>query len=490
MGTSRRRVWLVVASVLVGVPLLAGPAGAAQLDGEPGIEASPDTAWTASVAATLPPGTVRVQVLRDGRLIDDLEAEGGLAYTDHLLWPGATYQYEVRALDANGGVLSSMTTAVTTPSPAGSFPRLYDDASFWNTQVGPSPALDPSSAAMVAASLVAYRSVATVNNDDTWGMPVAYSAPTDEVQPIACLLFNCETPVSFRMPSYARPNLGSDGHLAVIDPSTGQELDLWKGAVDPETGAWSAGGRSATDIGWGAACGQGQHCGGGGVAAGFNEFGGVIRPEEIAQGHIDHALVISMPYVRADFIACPATNPWAPMNPQYVDDPNALPLGAHVQLDPAIKVAKKRWPSWLKVVARALQTYGAYVGDVSSTLELRGEANLNRRVRCLGEGGDEHEPPPQPEEPAMGPVPGAVHPALLIGRFPDRPREPAARGLSGFWRGGRVPGNATGSRAVITSGDMAPVVFACLNTYTRPSPCRLPRGLLRAPYSHRGDRFA
>jgi hypothetical protein len=379
MARPRRRVWLMVASLLmIGVPLLAGPAGAAQLDGAPGIEASPDTAWTASVAATLPPGTVRVQVLRDGRLIDDLGAEGGLAYTDHLLWPGVTYQYEVRALDTAGGVLSSMTTSVTTPSPAGSFPRLYDDTSFWNTPVGPSPVLDPGSAGMVAASLVAYRSVATVNNDDTWGMPVAYAAPADEVQPIACLLFNCEIPVSFRMPSYARPNLGSDGHLAVIDPSTGQELDLWKGAVDPDTGAWSAGGRSATDIGWGAACAQGQHCGGGGVAAGFNEFGGVIRPEEIAQGHIDHALVISMPYVRADLIACPATNPWAPMNPQYVDDPNALPLGAHVQLDPAIKVDKKRWPSWLKVVAKALQTYGAYVGDVSSTLELRGEANLTR----------------------------------------------------------------------------------------------------------------
>src|SRR6185503_15879848 len=195
---------------------------------------------------------------------------------------------------------------------------------------------------------------------------------------IECLLFGCETTVSFRMPRYATPNTESDGHLAVYDPATNQELDLWQGVYDRAADSWSAGSRTVTASDWGAVCPSGDRCGGGGTAAGFLEFGGVIRPEEIAQGHIDHALVLSTPSVRAEFIACPATNYWASLEPQYERGTGAAPLGARVQLDPSIDVDRKPWPQWEKVVAKALQTYGAYIGDVSGSLELRGEANLDR----------------------------------------------------------------------------------------------------------------
>jgi hypothetical protein len=341
------------------------------------LSATATAAWTASLAWTVPAAAATVRILRDRRLIDEVPAAAA-GYTDHLLWPLTAYRYEADALDAQGSIVAWATASATTPAPSVAFPRLYADSSFWNTPIDPRPSLDANSPAMVNASLTPYRSLGQINDDDAWGIPIAYADPDSHRYDVGCTLYNCDPPVSFRIPAYAAPNTGSDGHLAVYDPSDNTELDLWQGIHDPATDTWSASGRTASAADWGAACPEGSRCGGGGTAAGFLEFGGVIRPEEILQGHIDHALAISMPYVRRDFIACPATNYWASQTTQYQDDPNAVPLGAHVQLDPSIDVDARPWPPWEKVVARALQTYGAFVTDVSGTLELRGEATLDR----------------------------------------------------------------------------------------------------------------
>jgi hypothetical protein len=124
--------------------------------------------------------------------------------------------------------------------------------------------------------------------------------------------------------------------------------------------------------GWGATCAERQHCGGA-VAAGFAAFGGIVRPEEIAQGHIDHALFFTTPYTRRDYIACPATH-----TDGTTDDPAAIPEGARIQLDPAFPVEAQRWPRWEKILARALQKYGAYLGDSGDSLSFAAEATLDR----------------------------------------------------------------------------------------------------------------
>jgi len=99
----------------------------------------------------------------------------------------------------------------------------------------------------------------------------------------------------------------------------------------------------------------------------------VIRPEEIAQGHIDHALAITIPYTRQGFVACPATS-----GDGHNADPAALPIGARVQLDRSVDVSGLALPAWQKVIAIALQQYGAYVVDTGGSLEVRAESNLGR----------------------------------------------------------------------------------------------------------------
>jgi hypothetical protein len=349
------------------------PAGVAA-DAEP-LRANAWTSWAASLGWEVPAGVARIQILRDGRLIDDVAFAGGatLTYFDAPLWQVTTYDYEAIGMSASNQVVSDLTASVTTPAQAGSFPRPYDPNSFWNQLIPADPAIDANSVAMVSASLVSYAGTANFTNSDEWGEAVALANPVSQSYAIGCTTYDCGTPVSFRIPSYAKPTTGADHHLVVLDPGTNRELDMFMASYDPSTDSWTAGSRYVTALsGSGALCAAGQSCMSA-VAAGFAAYGGVVRPEDIAQGHIDHALFFTTPHTRAGYVACPATH-----TDGQSDDPAAIPLGARIQLDPSFDVDGQAWPAWEKVVAHALQRYGAYLGDTGGSVALMAESSLDR----------------------------------------------------------------------------------------------------------------
>jgi hypothetical protein len=331
------------------------------------------TSYSAKLSWVLPDATTRAKIFREGRLIDDVAVTGTLTYTDYLLWQSTSYDYEVRAFGPAGGLLASDTNRVTTKAQTSDFPRLYSDGSFWNTPIPSSPAIDPDSSLMVNKALVGYKSSAHLSNSDAWGMGLAYASPLSRLYNVGCTRYGCSESVSARIPRYAAASSGSDGKLSVIEPTTNTEFDAWIAEYDPVNDSWRAGSRFLTESdGWGALCGLGEHCNGAN-AAGTAGMGGAVRPEEIAQGHIDHALALATPYTRSGYIACPATH----TDGKY-DDVAALPQGARVQLDPSFDVSATNWPRWKKVVGRALQEYGAYVEDTGGSLSLAGESNVNR----------------------------------------------------------------------------------------------------------------
>jgi hypothetical protein len=146
---------------------------------------------------------------------------------------------------------------------------------------------------------------------------------------------------------------------------------MWLGQKSAD--GWEAGARTALPIsGSGLTCAQDEKCGRAN-AAGFALLGGIVRPEEIAQGHIDHALVVTTPYTRAGYIACPAKGGDGKYN-----DPAALPEGARIQLDPSLNVDSLPLSNLNKILARAMQVYGAYVVDTGGSLSIRAESNLGR----------------------------------------------------------------------------------------------------------------
>jgi hypothetical protein len=322
----------------------------------------------------LPPGAITLQVFRDGLLIDRFPVRSSATYHDRLLWPSTTFGYAIEALDASSNVIGQAAASVTTPAQTGSFPRLYASTSFWNTKIGKDPVVDPASAQIVAKSITPYAGVSVLNINNHWGIPIAYADHLSHKYLVGCTNPGCDPNVTFRIPRYALANFGGDAKLTVIDPTTNLELDMGHAVYDGATDTWTTTNRFVTaSDGWGAMCAPGQHCSGI-LMSGIVQFGGVTRPEEIAQGHIDHAVALSIPYWSSDYFVCPAVK-----NGGGYHDPLALPLGAQLQLDPTFDVAAQHWPTYEKVIAVALQRYGGFVVDGGSTaLEVRGETSLDR----------------------------------------------------------------------------------------------------------------
>ncbi len=281
-----------------------------------------------------------------------------------------SFVFTVELTDAAGASAAANLVLVVAESGPSNYRRFYSPTSFWNTPIPAEPDLDPNSAAIIQAAIAPFSRTATFANTDAWGIALAFADANSATYNVSCTRYCTGDAVWFAIPAGAQPTTGSDHHLAVVAGDL--ELDMWQAAYHPAANAWSAGSRVLNDLsGWGANCAPGKHCNGA-VAAGFALLGGAIRPEEIRAGRIEHALSITTPYTRARYIACPATH-----TDGRHPDVNAIPEGARIQLDPGFDVSSQPWPSWVKVIATALQVYGAYVADTGGALAIRGVADLN-----------------------------------------------------------------------------------------------------------------
>jgi hypothetical protein len=265
------------------------------------------------------------------------------------------------------------------------YTRFYSTTSFWNIPIGANPPIESNSTTLVQNSLGSYTSAAPFDNRE-YGVALAYACATNKVYTVPCTLYGSPscTPgglgVQFPIPAGTTAATGTDGHLVVVyqaldgSPYAGKELDMWGGAYNSTNDTWSARTVVVNDLyGWGATCPRGGQCNGAN-AAGFSLLGGAIRPEEIAQGHIDHALALDTPLVMANYIACPATHTDGQTNAPY------LPEGALIQLDPSYNVDAQNWPQWVKIIAHALQTYGAYSRSSGGAVSIYGVSDQNAGV--------------------------------------------------------------------------------------------------------------
>jgi hypothetical protein len=199
---------------------------------------------------------------------------------------------------------------------------------------------------------------------------VSESHSSDQAFTVPCTMYACSLGAfgAFRIPVTAKADASSDGHLAVYDPVANREWDFWQAKFSGSS--WSSSAGAAVSM---AASGIAPAATGSGNAANFPLLGGLIRPEEIAQGHIDHALVFGIGGVGPGAPVCPASH-----NAPTSSDANALREGARVQLDPSFDVSTLAGPAYLKVVARAMQKYGMYLRDTAGSLGVYGENPLGR----------------------------------------------------------------------------------------------------------------
>jgi hypothetical protein len=257
--------------------------------------------------------------------------------------------------------------------PDGSW-RPYDASSPFNT-IARGSTVHPDSAAYAeeALSWGAPAPLIAGNAESTsdWSHPAFYARSSDPLytlQATAPWGTNALDGMKIRVPADARPAGGGDGHLTIVTPD-GWEYDLWQ-ANAPLPGTkrvtFTWGGRTRVD---------GNGLGSGATAAGFGSLAGMIREPELAAGHINHALFITLKCAAKGTAFGYGTRATS-YGSSYVypathggsvcpaEDPNPLPMGAHLQLAMSdAQIQALPVPAWRKTILEALAQYGGYVGD-------------------------------------------------------------------------------------------------------------------------------
>jgi PKD repeat protein len=310
-------------------------------------------------------GAARYRVSRDGAVLGTTAAS---TFTDALLWPSTQYTYSVAALNASGGTLTTQNAAAaTTPLPAAGFARPFPASSVWNSPVGSTP-LRPESATF--ASYLAARAGSANMPISNWAVAVAEAHPGDKTFTVPCLKYTCTLSAfgAFAIPETAKQDPSGDGHLAVYDPATQREWDMWQ--ASNSSGSWASSAGAAVSMTGNGVAPVGFASGN---AANFPLLGGLIRPEEILQGRIDHALVFGMPGVNNTGYVCPATH-----NDGDTTSSSAPKEGTRFQLDPSLNIDALAVPAWKKTMMRAMQTYGLYLRDSSGSFAVYAENPVSR----------------------------------------------------------------------------------------------------------------
>jgi hypothetical protein len=241
--------------------------------------------------------------------------------------------------------------------------------SVWHQPVPAGAAIDPRSAEYVRQLMVSAdddhpreRPVVSVNG---FTVPVYEADPNTPRHSISILpkdsfVAGGWTLPAVPIPDVAVPDSRDDGHLVVLDRTAGCAYELWRAAFDK--GAWKAGWVNATPID-----GDGVYPDGlGGRGTGLSAAAGLIWPQELAAGRIDHALLFASPWTRQDVAVPPATASDGHSGPDIA----GLPAGARLRLDPSVDVDSLGLTAEQRTIAVALQKYGMILGQTSGSLSL------------------------------------------------------------------------------------------------------------------------
>ncbi|HEV3228212.1 MAG TPA: hypothetical protein VGY97_01960, partial [Solirubrobacteraceae bacterium] len=174
------------------------------------------------------------------------------------------------------------------------------------------------------------------------------------------------------LPASARPAAGTDAHLTVWQPATNELWEFWK--LRRENGAWHTmwGGaiRNATASpgyfttnSW-----PGAQPYWGATATSLPLVGGLIRLDDLRQGHIDHALALGIPQTRSGVYTSPAER-----TDGTVASTAAVPEGARFRLDPHLDLSRLGLPPFVLMLAQAAQAHGVVVRDTAGAVTFYGE---------------------------------------------------------------------------------------------------------------------
>ena len=254
--------------------------------------------------------------------------------------------------------------------------RPYTADSPWNTRIPADAAVDPNSAAMIA-TIAANNNGKLRSSPNQYAYPVHFADATTPRVTLVCTglvwvnaangsaakLRTKELP-HVPIPLDARPGKGDDDQIIVIDTETGDEYDVYRFA--PPNGCQNV---TKYERGVFRDAVETTYISRG---AGVPYLAGLIRPWEIEQGRIEHALAFAYHTNRLSRCVYPASK-----TDGKVDRLDVLPEGARLRLDPTLDVESiPGLDRSGRIIARALQEYGAYNIDNSGSNKIYPEDNL------------------------------------------------------------------------------------------------------------------
>ena len=264
-----------------------------------------------------------------------------------------------------GHLLTGVTMAQTGPSLAGC-PILPAD-NVWNTPIDGLP-IDPNSAAYIA-TIGVDRGVHPDFGSGLWeGAPIGI--PYNIVpgtQPKVKITFDYDDesdPGPYPLPPGAEIEGGynSDGdrHILVLDKDDCMLYETWSTYPQPD-GSWQAGSGAIFDLqsnalrpsGWTSA-----------DAAGLPILPGLVRYDEVASGEIRHAIRVTVPKTREEFI-------WPARH--YASNLTGLnypPMGQRFRLKADFDISG--FSPTVQVILRALKRYGMILADNGSAWFISG----------------------------------------------------------------------------------------------------------------------
>ncbi len=167
-------------------------------------------------------------------------------------------------------------------------------------------------------------------------------------------------PGPYPIPKKPKIEGGGDRHILMVDQSACRLYELWNARKVKGSG-WTAGSGAIWDLrsnalrpdGWTSA-----------DAAGLPILPGLARYDEVAAGHIDHALRFTVPVSRRAHIY-PARH-----DAGSTDSASAPPMGLRLRLKASVDIS--HYPTQARVLLQALKTYGMILADNGSAFYISG----------------------------------------------------------------------------------------------------------------------
>lgn len=255
----------------------------------------------------------------------------------------------------------------------------YSKTSIWNTPIGASPKYDVYSTEMVA-NLGHSNEGRIITAGEAYNYPVYFADENTPRWDIPCLINKCtiassdqnvirtDMVLTVPVPENAQPGEDTDGRMIVIDTVTHTEYDLVH--ARRTAAGWEAGTVSVYNILWDAT--PVMHSSRG---SGIPGYAGLLRPWEIRQGQIEHALAFGYTEPALEKCVFPASKTDGDSTLPF-----AIPEGARLQLDPSLTEAdfdQMGLNRAGKIIARALQEYGMILVDHSGSFKIYVEDLIN-----------------------------------------------------------------------------------------------------------------